>query len=49
MILSDKIDIIAQKITRTKSIPAVLAAALYIAYRELGVSKTMKDILQLAM
>jgi transcription initiation factor TFIIB len=29
---------------RGRSIPAVLAAALYIAYRELGVPKTMKDI-----
>jgi transcription initiation factor TFIIB len=29
---------------RGRSIPAVLAAAVYIAYRELGISKTMKDI-----
>jgi transcription initiation factor TFIIB len=27
-----------------RNIPAVLAAALYIAYRERGVPKTMKDI-----
>jgi transcription initiation factor TFIIB len=29
---------------RGRSIPAVLAAAIYIAYRDLGVSNTMKDI-----
>ena len=29
---------------RGRSVSAVLAAALYIAYRELGISKTMKDI-----
>jgi transcription initiation factor TFIIB len=31
-------------LVRGRSIPAVLAAAVYIAYRELGISKTMKDI-----
>src|SRR5919202_3357859 len=31
-------------LVRGRTIPAVLAAALYIAYRELGVPKTMKDI-----
>jgi hypothetical protein len=29
---------------RGRSIPAVITAALYISYRELGISKTMKDI-----